>query len=696
VNASSLRELTVLAMAGAHPCIVEPYGASVLDSTHPSAAAMTGATGIPPSRFGAVALALELCPGGDLLQLLQARSQSVERSAEPGRCCVLEQEAREVCAGMCCAVHYLHLRGFAHGDIKPENVLLATQVARAVPASPSSPGLIRAEIVRLCDFGAASDARARAAGDQCATSAEYIAPEAARAVRRCFRLRGHSRGDRMSSMETYDPCRADVWSVGVLIATLLRGRSPFVFSLRAGSHHRGHNPMMSSLESEDFLLLEESDAGSVCNSQSASLPGSFAEPPASPMRAASDAASRSRAPGFEDLDVILEAVPVETPRPGELLEAKEVHPADEPGSLLGSLERAWTLDPSGSTAKRIIASVLDPFAARSSPGSFSSADFDFLKAASSRPRQQASSSSASSVMPFSTDCVDLLSKLLHPDPSRRWTLGEALSHPWISPLVAHSPTTTTTGSEPVYLPRAVSAFRSRLSEWGAVSKSLRAAIEAITPKLQPPTLHRRTPSAPETISDLAQLSQRLDHSLSFSKPGTPDLTGDDEAPPSQLHSHRRKRSLTTREASARSSRDPPSARFVMQQPSSRSYAPALPTPQETVGLAPFPGLSASSPRDHHPLADDVRLPSLNLSRANSAARAMSAGEPSKFFSDLFGPSSAGYLLTSSTLHRTTGSAASITGSVASSQGVRASPPPKRTAGALPGFSPPSSPEQAPM
>jgi len=96
--------------------------------THPNVARLISAF---RWRDGAY-LALEFAPGGDLHTLL---------SRQPGGRLALEP-ARFLLGELTAAVAHVHGRGFAYGDIKPENVLLA----------PDASGGLH---VKLTDFGAA-------------------------------------------------------------------------------------------------------------------------------------------------------------------------------------------------------------------------------------------------------------------------------------------------------------------------------------------------------------------------------------------------------------------------------------------------------------------------------------------------------------------------------------------------------------
>lgn len=124
----------------------------------------------------------QLCTGGELFDKIVAEGSFTER------------DASRVFAELVGAVQYLHHRNVVHRDIKPENLLYAS-------AEPSS-------LLVLCDFGVAKELMSE---DEVIMSAAgslgYAAPE-------IFTGEGHSKP-------------VDVWSLGVVLYTILSGLSPF-------------------------------------------------------------------------------------------------------------------------------------------------------------------------------------------------------------------------------------------------------------------------------------------------------------------------------------------------------------------------------------------------------------------------------------------------------------------------------------
>lgn len=87
------------------------------------------------------------------------------------------------------AVAFLHENGYAHRDVKPENLLLT-----------------KGNQIKLCDFGWCVDASSGERGTFCGTY-EYMAPEIVKEV-------------------PYDKS-IDAWSLGILLYELIHGYSPF-------------------------------------------------------------------------------------------------------------------------------------------------------------------------------------------------------------------------------------------------------------------------------------------------------------------------------------------------------------------------------------------------------------------------------------------------------------------------------------
>ncbi|XP_023681935.2 hormonally up-regulated neu tumor-associated kinase homolog A-like [Paramormyrops kingsleyae] len=134
-------------------------------------------------------LVMELCMGGNLLERLLERER------------LEEAEVQKYIRQLVMAVEHLHSSGVVHRDLKVENLLLDEN-----------------SNIKVTDFGLSSCARRRGTGDllstQCGSPA-YCAPE-------------------LISQKKYGP-KVDVWSIGVIMYTLLTGALPFTmepFNLR--------------------------------------------------------------------------------------------------------------------------------------------------------------------------------------------------------------------------------------------------------------------------------------------------------------------------------------------------------------------------------------------------------------------------------------------------------------------------------
>ncbi|XP_065225876.1 ribosomal protein S6 kinase 2 beta isoform X3 [Planococcus citri] len=130
-----------------------------------------------------VYLVMELMKGGELLDRLKSLKYFSER------------EASSIMYVIVSTVHHLHQNGVVHRDLKPSNILYASET--------TSP-----EALRICDFGFAKQLRAENGllMTPCYT-ANFVAPE-------------------VLKRQGYDAA-CDIWSLGVLLFTLLSGQTPF-------------------------------------------------------------------------------------------------------------------------------------------------------------------------------------------------------------------------------------------------------------------------------------------------------------------------------------------------------------------------------------------------------------------------------------------------------------------------------------
>ena len=113
------------------------------------------------------------------------------------------------------AIAYLHSRNIAHRDLKCENILVTTDMN-----------------ITLIDFGFAKSLNPNhpMLNDNCG-SPQYASPE----VVMCL---------------PYDPRKADIWSLGVILYALFTGQLPF--TMDSG----GNRKMLHKIARGDFFLPE--------------------------------------------------------------------------------------------------------------------------------------------------------------------------------------------------------------------------------------------------------------------------------------------------------------------------------------------------------------------------------------------------------------------------------------------------------
>lgn len=113
-------------------------------------------------------------------------------------------EAAAICHQVGVALEYIHSQGFAHNDVKPDNVLFRRPLELGERLEPV-----------LIDFGVA----AKLVRSQLDGSVVYMAPE---------RLQESREPSAPEVVAAADPTKADVWSMGILLYRLLVGREPFL------------------------------------------------------------------------------------------------------------------------------------------------------------------------------------------------------------------------------------------------------------------------------------------------------------------------------------------------------------------------------------------------------------------------------------------------------------------------------------
>jgi len=130
---------------------------------------------------GHIYLIIEHIPGVDLFEFLQLSE------FKP----IKESESRKIFAQIVEATEYIHKKGFVHRDLKLENVMLKAN-----------------HKIKVIDFGLCAHASCDSMLENFLGSVEYACPE-------------------ILERKPYQGCKAEVWSLGVLLFALLFGQFPF-------------------------------------------------------------------------------------------------------------------------------------------------------------------------------------------------------------------------------------------------------------------------------------------------------------------------------------------------------------------------------------------------------------------------------------------------------------------------------------
>lgn len=142
----------------------------------------------------AIYLVLELCEGGDLLERVATTNAQMP-----------EREAAKLLVQMLGAIQHLHMHGVVHRDVKPENFLFTRREFDREPLPPEVAPM------KLIDFGLSrrlSKESGMVMTPKIGTT-EYMAPEAF-----------------MNQVSEKQADRVDMWSVGVVLHTMLTGHFP--------------------------------------------------------------------------------------------------------------------------------------------------------------------------------------------------------------------------------------------------------------------------------------------------------------------------------------------------------------------------------------------------------------------------------------------------------------------------------------
>jgi serine/threonine-protein kinase Chk2 len=125
---------------------------------------------------------MEFCPGGDLMARIQLKKFL-------GEC-----TAKIYFYQICNAISYLHSQHITHRDVKPENVLLLNNDDETK--------------IKICDFGISKDTTQSELQSFCGTL-DFMSPEM------------------LATVRTVYSNKVDIWSLGVVLYTMLSGNLPF-------------------------------------------------------------------------------------------------------------------------------------------------------------------------------------------------------------------------------------------------------------------------------------------------------------------------------------------------------------------------------------------------------------------------------------------------------------------------------------
>ncbi|KAI8448373.1 kinase-like domain-containing protein [Phakopsora pachyrhizi] len=150
-------------------------------------------------------IVLERIYNGELFEL-------VEKFGNTLRATVVDRLMAELCG----CIDWLHSIGLIHQDLKLENILMTREIKNTIEEQEN---LLtdRSPILKLTDFGLSRfmNSPSERFSTRCG-SEEYVSPEI---------ILSMGSG---STQKTYDPRLSELWSIGVIGFSLIRGELPFV------------------------------------------------------------------------------------------------------------------------------------------------------------------------------------------------------------------------------------------------------------------------------------------------------------------------------------------------------------------------------------------------------------------------------------------------------------------------------------
>ena len=155
---------------------------------------------------------MEFATNGDLKQRIYNKYSKMNRGCD-------EKEAKDYFVQISNALYFVHKKGLIHGDLKLENVLVTHENGK--------------DVLKVSDFGCARIGYKEEKGeirqkDRAVGTVTYMAPEQLRV----YLAKNLNRPDLTKHGNSYNPQRADVWSLGICLYRMLANKSPFEYNKR--------------------------------------------------------------------------------------------------------------------------------------------------------------------------------------------------------------------------------------------------------------------------------------------------------------------------------------------------------------------------------------------------------------------------------------------------------------------------------